>query len=226
MRVLIAHGSSKAREALADVVTRGADQYLDVVTTADGADTLDLLLQEDPPEVALVDWDLPGIEGPEMCRLVRDFHHGQDTHLVVLAASRHADTADAWRAGAADCVSTPASAEILWAAVEKGLRKLGVSQAPVDVWDLEPGDQGPGPDPWGSEPFDPGAGDGDGGPVTLDAVRAGDGRADDFFGFGPAELSATAEHGFGPAPGAERIARRGAEQPRGAVLLQAVIGEF
>ena len=214
MRVLIAHASSKAREALTDVVTRAADEYLEILTASAGGDTLDLLLQEDPPEVALVDWDLPGIEGPEMCRLVRDFHHGHDTHLVILAASRHADTADAWRAGAADCVSTPASAEVLWAAVEKGLRAMGARQGLPEDWALERDDLG--------------AEDEDDGPVTLDALRVGEGVADDFFGLGlgVAELSATVEHDLGPAGGAGRIERREADQPHGAILLQAVIGEF
>jgi DNA-binding response OmpR family regulator len=212
VRVLIAHASSKAREALTDVVTRAADEYLEILTASDGGDTLDLLLQEDPPEVALVDWDLPGIEGPEMCRLVRDFHHGHDTHLVILAASRHADTADAWRAGAADCVSTPASAEALWVAVDKGLRAMAARQAPPEDWALGADDLG--------------ASDEDDGPVTLDALRAGEGDADDFFGFGVAELSATVEPDLDPARCAGHTERREAEQPRGANLLQAVIGEF
>jgi two-component system chemotaxis response regulator CheY len=218
VRVLIAHGSSKAREALTDVVTRATDEYLEILTASNGGDTLDLLLQEDPPEVALVDWDLPGIEGPEMCRLVRDFHHGHDTHLVVLAASRHADTADAWRAGAADCVSTPASAETLWAAVEKGLREMVATQSPVDVWAPESGDQH-------LEMSDLGAGDEDDGPVTLEALRVEDG-AGDFFGLDVARLDATAELGPGSGPAPGHSEGREAERPRAAVLLQAVIGEF
>lgn len=211
MRVLIAHQSSKAREALTDIVTREADEYLDIITESDGADTLDLLLHEDPPEVALVDWDLPGIEGPEMCRLVRDFHHGHDTHLVILAAPGHADTADAWRAGAADCVSTPASAEALWAAVERGLRAMRARHALPADWAAERDDRGPGDEH-------------DGG-VTLDALRAEEGAAD-YFDFGGAELSATLEHDTGTTLRAERFQRREAQQSRGSVLLQAVIGEF
>jgi DNA-binding response OmpR family regulator len=211
VRVLIAHESSKAREALTDVVTRGADEYLDIITESDGADTLDLLLQEDPPEVALVDWDLPGIEGPEMCRLVRDFHHGHDTHLVILAASTHADTADAWRAGAADCVSTPASAEDLWAAVERGLRAMRARQALPAGWAAERDDWGPG--------------DQDDGRVTLDALRAEEG-ATDYFGFGAVELSATLEHDTGTSLRAEHFEGREARKPQRGVLLQAVIGEL
>ncbi len=219
MRVLIAHESSKAREALTDVVMRGAGRRieasgLEILTAEDGADTLDLLLHDDPPEVALVDWDLPGIEGPEMCRLVRDFHHGEDTHLVILASSRHADTVDAWRAGAADCISTPASPDVLWAAVEKGLRAVAARRVrPVDVWAAR-----------GADEWAPGGGEPDGGdeqPATLDALRTGEGAAD-YYGFG-AELSADLQPEREPAL---RSGRREAEELRGAALLQAVLGEF
>ena len=57
-----------------------------------GSTTLDLLLQDESPDVALVDWDLPGVEGPEMCRLVRDFHQGRRTYMVVLASPQRSDT--------------------------------------------------------------------------------------------------------------------------------------
>ena len=108
---------------------RGLDESLDIVTASEGSEALELLLQDDPPELALVDWDLPAIEGPEMCRLVRDFHHGHDTWLVVLAASEHTDTADAWRAGAAACISAPASPGALRACLREGLRKMRAPQA-------------------------------------------------------------------------------------------------
>lgn len=219
MRVLIAHGSSKARRALADVVMRGAGRRLEVldveiITTENGAETLDLLLHDDPPEVALVDWDLPEIEGPEMCRLVRDFHHGEHTHLVVLASSRHDDVVDAWRAGAADCVSTPASPDVLWAAVEKGLHAAGTRRMrAVDVWTVCS------PDEWASGDGEPDLGDV--GPAALDALKTGDGIAD-HDDLDAAELSADLQPEYGPAL---RSGRREAEEPRGAALLQAVLSE-
>ena len=95
--------------------------------------------------MAIVDWDLPGIEGPEMCRLVRDFHHGHDTWLVVLAGSDHRATGEAWRAGADDCVSTPAPAADLRACVEKGLRAMRAPWTPVDEADMEPESRGRAP---------------------------------------------------------------------------------
>ena len=122
MRVLIAHANEAARTKLADVVTRGRRFPLDVLSAGDGPGTLDLLLAEDPPEVALIDWDLPGIEAPEMCRLVRDFHHHHDTWIIVLTPQAHRESAgEAWRAGADDCVHTPAPAKVLSDSVTKGL---------------------------------------------------------------------------------------------------------
>lgn len=123
MRVLIAHGSSEVRAALADAVIREAGVSPEIVETLAGAETLDLLLTDDPPEVALVDWDLPGIEGPELCRLIRDFHHGSDTHLVILCSPTHGGAAEASRAGAADCIPAPPSPDAVGAAVRNGFER-------------------------------------------------------------------------------------------------------
>jgi CheY-like chemotaxis protein len=131
MRVLIAHASQTSRSQLTDVVARGCAGPLDIVTVDDGPDALEYLLLDDPPEVALVDWDLPGVEAPEMCRLVRDFHHHHDTWLVVLASSAHEDTGDVWRAGADDCVSTPASPVALCDAVAKGVQAIEAARGPA-----------------------------------------------------------------------------------------------
>jgi two-component system chemotaxis response regulator CheY len=208
VRVLIAHESQAARDALADAVRRGGDEPLEIVTASEGSETLELLLQDDPPEVALVDWDLPAIEGPEMCRLVRDFQHGHGTWVVVLAASRHTDTADAWRAGAAACISTPAAPGALRACVDEGLRKMRPERPSVDAL-VCPDDVGHLPEADG--------------PATLDAVRRPDGTGD-FYGFGGADLLATAE------PDRERGSAAAASRPepdelRGAALLQAVLVE-
>ena len=132
MRVLIAHSSSPARAALADAIPPDDREPLELVMCAEGHEALDVLLGEDAPDVAVVDWDLPGIEGPEMCRLVRDFTHGSRTQLIVLASRAHEDTADAWRAGAAQCVSTPAPAAVIGEAIAQGLRAVRERQARED----------------------------------------------------------------------------------------------
>jgi two-component system chemotaxis response regulator CheY len=249
VRLLIAHGSQTAQEALAAAIQR-ADEPLEIVTVSEGSEALEILLQDDPPEVALIDWDLPSIEGPEMCRLVRDFHHGHDTWIVVLAGSRHEDTADAWRAGAGSCVSTPAPPSALRACVDEGLRKMRPPQAGAMAADPRSGavDAASGDGDWtfddvdplpdfeipaldatvqaddlGERAFDAGPATLDAGPATLDAVRMPEG-AGEFYGFAGTELRATAgpERGFEPTRSA---ARRETDELRGAALLQVVLGE-
>ena len=110
MRVLIAHRSSTSRAALADAVPRDGQEPPEIIESADGHEALEMLLGEDPPTIAVVDWDLPAVDGPELCRLVRDFHLSSPPYIVVLAAATHSDTYDALGAGADDCVRTPATA--------------------------------------------------------------------------------------------------------------------
>ena len=73
MDVLIAHGGESSRRSLAAALL---PLGLRIAEAADGAEAFDALLAEETPSIALVDWDLPRMEGPELCRLVRDFHSG------------------------------------------------------------------------------------------------------------------------------------------------------
>ncbi len=199
MRLLIAHQSSRERDALTEAV-EGLEQPLEIITSDNGFDTLDLLLQDEPPDVALVDWDLPGVEGPEMCRLVRDFHQGRRTYMVVLATPERSDTTDAWRAGASDCLTTPAPAHAVRACVEKGLD----GARPEAARDGKK------------------RGAHAGGAALLDAVICADSDAGDYFGLGgnlaaspsvPAWADGGAGHDDAP------------DEPSGVALLQAVLSE-
>ena len=121
MRVLIAHRSSTSRAALADAVPRDGQTAPEIIESADGHEALEMLLGEDPPALAVVDWDLPAVDGPELCRLVRDFHLSSPPYIVVLAGNAHSDTYDAFGAGADDCVRTPAPSAAIRERLEAGV---------------------------------------------------------------------------------------------------------
>src|SRR5665647_1790236 len=95
MQLLIAHKDSAARAALAKAIASGQDGDLDVIESGEGMEALELLLQEHAPRLAVVDWDMPGLDGPELCRLVRNYHLDGPPYIVLLAAGRHADI-EAW----------------------------------------------------------------------------------------------------------------------------------
>jgi len=118
MEVLIAHGSAASRRALVQALS---GQGYEVVTAADGPAALDALLEAESPRLALLDWDLPGIDGPEICRLVRHYRLAGPPYLVLLAAGRDRTQITAGlEAGANDCLRTPVSGAELRARVNAG----------------------------------------------------------------------------------------------------------
>jgi DNA-binding response OmpR family regulator len=126
MQLLIAHKEPVVRAALTRAIADGWDGELDVIESAEGEAALELLLQEDSPRLAVVDWDLPGLDGPELCRLVRDFHLGGPPYVILLAAARHPDVQTGLEAGANDCIRTPAHAAEIRERVDAGRRFIEV----------------------------------------------------------------------------------------------------
>jgi DNA-binding response OmpR family regulator len=122
MQLLIAHKDARARAALAKATADGGDGDLEVIESSEGTEALELLLQDDAPRLAVVDWDLPGLDGPELCRLVRDFHLAGPPYIVLLAAGSHPDIEAGLEAGANDCIRTPAGAAEIRARVDAGRR--------------------------------------------------------------------------------------------------------
>ena len=126
MQLFIAHKEAATRAALARAISDGWDGELEVIESGEGTEAVEVLLQDDAPRLAVVDWDLPGLDGPELCRLVRDFHLGGPPYIVLLAASRHADIEEGLEAGANDCIRTPARAAEIRDRVDAGRRFVQV----------------------------------------------------------------------------------------------------
>ena len=118
MDVLIAHGSEAARRKLATTL---GGQEVEVRETGQGAVALDVLMAADAPPLALIDWDLPGCDGPALCRLVRA-QRGAGPPYIILLARCDQRLAEGLEAGADDCVRTPADADELRARVNVGRR--------------------------------------------------------------------------------------------------------
>jgi DNA-binding response OmpR family regulator len=119
MQLLIAHGGPAARLALAGVA-RSAGNF-ELVECGDGHDALEKLLAHDAPAFAVVDWDLPGLDGAELCRLACQFYEGAPPYVILLAGGGH-DIAEGLDAGASDCVRAPADPAELRARIQAGRR--------------------------------------------------------------------------------------------------------
>ena len=133
MRVLVAHGSEKARQAVLAALAG-----LDVETgeAVDGSEALDVMLHDDQVQVALIEWDLPVLDGLELSEVVRDVHPGRAPHVILMTrAAAGRDVTTGLLAGAHDFVLTPASPQELQARVRFGLAAQELDPGPGDVCD-------------------------------------------------------------------------------------------
>ena len=119
MQLLIAHRDATARAAIAKALA-GDERDFDVIESDSGEEVLKLLLADRAPRLAVIDWDLPGIDGPEICRLARNYSTDRPTYVVLLAGSRHSDVDEGLEAGASDCIRTPARASDVRDCVDVG----------------------------------------------------------------------------------------------------------
>jgi DNA-binding response OmpR family regulator len=124
MRVLIADDSETQRAQLSGLIRRGGHEVLDV---GDGAEALAALLDPNGPHLALLDWEMPGLNGTDVCRRVREAPLSIRPHLVLLTArSEKQDVLEGLKAGADDYLSKPiVPAELI--------ARLKVAQRNVEV---------------------------------------------------------------------------------------------
>lgn len=120
-RVLIAEDSAAARRVLSLLVRTAGHE---VVVVSDGEEALAALVAPDGPDIAVLDWEMPGLSGPDVCRQVRAGACGERyVYLVLLTA--HDDPrriAEGLDAGADDFVTKGADAGVLRARLRTGAR--------------------------------------------------------------------------------------------------------
>jgi two-component system cell cycle response regulator len=80
----------------------------EVCLTTDGSQALALLRQPDGPRLAILDWMMPGLNGPQVCREMQESALRQPVYVLLLTARNSSeDLVTALAAGADDYVSKP-----------------------------------------------------------------------------------------------------------------------
>lgn len=121
-RILIADDHRPTREGLRALLER---KSYEVATAATGDEALEVLTSFDPPQIALVDWEMPGATGLEVCRAVRNLHAGTYVYLIVITArDGEEDIAEAMAVGADDFIHKPCGVAELLARVRNGQRTI------------------------------------------------------------------------------------------------------
>jgi diguanylate cyclase (GGDEF)-like protein len=127
MKVLIADDSLVMRRLLQATLEGWG---FEVVCAADGAEALACLQGEDPPRMAILDWMMPVMTGPEVCRMVRDLRSETYTYLILLTSkSQREDIVEGMGAGADDYVVKPFDKHELEVRLRAGRRILDLQAA-------------------------------------------------------------------------------------------------
>jgi diguanylate cyclase (GGDEF)-like protein len=119
---LVADDDAVSRRLMEKILTQSG---YEVVTVADGRGALDALTHKDGPRMALLDWMMPGIDGPEVCREIRARQEGSYVYLTLLTSRQdRTDVIQGLEAGADDYLVKPCNPEELKARLRTGLRIL------------------------------------------------------------------------------------------------------
>lgn len=120
MKILIADDNDFYRCMLQATLT---DWGYEVVAAPDGLTAWQALQQPDPPKLAILDWVMPGLDGPELCRRVRAVSSAVPTYLILLTAKGGRENIITGLAsGADDYINKPFDREELRARLQAGLR--------------------------------------------------------------------------------------------------------
>jgi serine/threonine protein kinase len=93
------------------------------VLCENGQEAWKLLKRDDCPRVVILDWDMPGLSGLEVCRLLRSTPHGKDLYVLMLTARQEkADIVAALESGADDFLAKPFHSRELQLRLAKGVR--------------------------------------------------------------------------------------------------------
>lgn len=97
----------------------------EVVAFDDGARALDAISSIGEPAIAILDWMMPGLDGPEICRKVRANPTTTQPYLVLLTSKEGSQSIiEGLKAGADDYITKPFDAPVLQARVDVGIRVL------------------------------------------------------------------------------------------------------
>lgn len=124
MKILIAEDDPTSRIILQAALTKW--DY-EVISTSDGDEAYAVFQNEDAPCLALLDWEMPGMNGADLCRKLREKERKTPLYLILLTFKSHRNSIiQGLQAGADDYISKPYDNIELQARVEVGKRVINL----------------------------------------------------------------------------------------------------
>jgi two-component system cell cycle response regulator len=135
MRILIADDSIVSRHLLDATLRKWGYQ---VVVACDGVEAWNVLQEDDAPKLAILDWVMPGLTGPEVCRRVREQAKEKDTYTYILlltSKSLKEDLIEGMESGADDYITKPFDQHELKVRLRSGMRIIDLQRELVTAKD-------------------------------------------------------------------------------------------
>lgn len=121
MKILLAEDDTFFQKILQQVLAPDHE----ITLAADGLEAWEKLQRPEAPRLAILDWVMPGLSGPQICRKVRANVLLSSMYLIILTAKNNeADIVSGLRAGADDYITKPPIPAELRARVRAGERIL------------------------------------------------------------------------------------------------------
>ncbi len=124
MKLLIAEDDTTSRLMLSSVAVKWG---YEVVAAEDGAIAWQTLQQEDAPLLLLLDWEMPGLNGLQLCQRIRKQKTNNPPYIILLTSrSETDDIVTGLNAGANEYIAKPFNNAELKARLDVGKRMLGL----------------------------------------------------------------------------------------------------
>ncbi len=122
MRILVVDDDPLNLQFLTDLLqSRGYE----VVTARDGEQAWQIQQQPDAPQLLIVDWMLPRLSGPELCRRIRAQARGLPVHIILVTGHNPSERIhEGLASGADDFLAKPYHPKVLLSHVAVGMRQL------------------------------------------------------------------------------------------------------
>jgi len=136
MKILIAEDESVSRRMLEATVSKWG---YEVSLACDGNEAWAQLQQPASPPLLILDWQMPGIDGIDLCRRIRERKELSSLYVILLTSrDTKKDLVHGLEAGADDYVTKPFDPEELRARLHVGTRVIGLQHALAErVQELE-----------------------------------------------------------------------------------------
>ena len=123
-RILIADDDEHPRVLLTHYLKSWGFQ---VTACRNGLEAAAILEGDNAPSIALVDWMMPGLEGVEVCRRLRN-HPDRRPYIYLILLTGNDEVAAGLEAGADDYIKKPYAVDELRARLSVGQRVIGLER--------------------------------------------------------------------------------------------------